>query len=485
VPVLRKLPGHPRRRGARAAALVTMSLMAGALVPVSAGIPLAGQAAAATSAAAGAAASCTPPAGAVTCAPATWTPRLPSSTSKTEQIRQLFKCGSLMYAVGSFSQIIGRDPKTGQFVTYARNNVFSFQDTRPYAVTSWNPNVNGQVNSIAVGGKNCSTAYLGGDFTQAHGRVVHDLAAVSTSTGAASASFASNANKDVETLLLVGSRLLTGGYFTQINGQNRKYYVALNSSTGAPESYLTLDISGNYQYAGAASNGTRVFNQQLGPSGNLLLAEGDFTKVGGRDRQQIFMLSLGKTSATVTSWTSDSFSQHCWKTLPFYIRAAAWGPGGTAIYTADTGYQPFNTTDTTFPRTGLCDAAARFPATQATVTPTWINYTGCDSLYSVAAGPSFVYFGGHERWADNPNGCDAAGSGAIPSAGMAGMTESSGTLLTAPGGSTGFYTRARGLGADAMMLTRDGLWIASDNYEGANSCGGVANLSGICYLQLP
>ena len=47
--------------------------------------------------------------------------------------------------------------------------------------------------------------------------------------------------------------------------------------------------------------------------------------------------------------------------------------------------------------------AAAFPATQATVAHLWINYTGCDSLYSTAADTSTAYFGGHERWVDNPN----------------------------------------------------------------------------------
>jgi hypothetical protein len=44
-------------------------------------------------------------------------------------------------------------------------------------------------------------------------------------------------------------------------------------------------------------------------------------------------------------------------------------------------------------------------------------------------------------------------------------------------------TRSRGIGADDLLLTRAGLWIASDNYQGSQMCGKVNGLSGICFLS--
>jgi hypothetical protein len=460
--------------------LAVIASAAGALSPAAAASPA--QAATATASA------CPRPSGAVSCTPAAWTPRLPVKTSRAEQIRQIVQCGSRMYAVGSFSQIIGRNPRTGKFVTYSRNNAFSFSASRPYAVTGWNPNVNGEVNSIAVGGRDCATAYLGGTFTKVHGATRDDLAAVGTSAGALRTGFRGDANSGVETLLLNDNRLLTGGYFTRINGSSAHYYVGLSPATGSPDRYLGLNISGNYQYTGAAANPTRVYNQQLSPSGKYLLAEGDFTSVGGQPRQQIFMLSLGFRRGRVTGWTSPQFAQHCWTTEPFYVRAAAWGPTGTAIYIADTGYQPLGNTQQL--RSGLCDAVARFPVTQTSVSDFWINYTGCDSLYSVAAGYGTVYIGGHERWADNYLGCDNAGSTAIPAPGLAGFVENTGAVLKGSGG-RGLYERSRGLGADDELLTKAGLWIASDNQTGltvhdkpytSQMCGGQNGHAGLCFL---
>jgi hypothetical protein len=142
---------------------------------------------------------------------------------------------------------------------------------------------------------------------------------------------------------------------------------------------------------------------------------------------------------------------------------------------ATTGYKPAGTPAGSAPRTGSCDAAIAYLSTQTRVSHKWINYTGCDSLYSTAADTSTAYFGGHERWSENPQGCDSAGPGAVSAPGMEGLSPATGVLTFNP-------TRGRGLRADDMLITSTGLWIASDNYEGTNQCGGVLGHAGICLL---
>jgi hypothetical protein len=406
--------------------------------------------------------------GPVSSTPAAGTPQL-ANTGSTEQVRQLAQCGGTMYAVGTFTSI------QRYTTTYARNNAFSFSATSPFKVTTWNPNVNGIVNSIAFS-PDCSQAYLGGIFTSVNGTTVKNIAEVSTSTGAVNTAFASSAGGQVSTLLVYGSHLLAGGYFTSINGSSANpYFTSLNTTTGKDDGFLNLNISGNYQFPGVSSNPTRVYNQQLSNGGTLDLVMGDFTSVGGQPRQQIFMLNLAGSTASVTPWTSDEFSQACATVEPFYVQAAAWSPDDSEIYIGTTGYHPYDQPTGGAPRTGLCDAAAAFPATQADVSHLWVNYTGCDSLYSAAADASTAYFGGHERWSSNPSGCDYAGSGAIAAPGMEGLDPRAGTLTFNP-------TRDRGLGADDMLVTSGGLWIASDNSDGSSYCGGVYGYAGICFL---
>lgn len=408
--------------------------------------------------------------------PASGTPQLhPNGT--TETVRQLVQCGTTMYAVGSFTQI--QQGASGP--VYTRNNVVSFRAASPFTVTSWAPNVNGQVNTIAFNGTDCSTAYIGGKFTTVNGNSATNIAAISTSTGALISGFAHSTNGQVETIASHNGHLLTGGYFTSINNSSaHKYMASLSPSTGRDDGFINLNISGNYQYCNsggtqcAASNGTRVYNQQISHGGTLDLVEGDFTSVGGVPRQQIFMLNLNGATAAVTGWTSSEFNEHCWFSEPFYLRAASWSPDDSTVYTATTGFHLFNWNGS-FPLTGLCDTAGAFPATQTTVSDKWLNFTGCDSLYATAADTTTAYFGGHERWSQNLNGCDSQGVGGISAPGLEGLSPASGLLTFNP-------TRSRGQGADDMLVTGAGLWIASDNFQNSVACGGVSGHAGICFL---
>jgi hypothetical protein len=364
--------------------------------------------------------------------------------------------------------------------------------TAPYTVTSWAPDVVGTgtsngssntVSSIAFSGGNCADAYIGGKFSSVNGTAAKNTAEIDTTTGNVVTSFAHSASGSVNTLLGVGGHILAGGYFTSVNGSNADPYLAsLNPVTGKDDGFVHLAISGNYQFPGVVSNATRVFNQVLSHSGTLDLVMGDFTSVGGQPRQQIFMLDVSGTQATVTPWTSAEFNGNCATVEPFYVQAAAWSPDDSSVYISTTGYHPNGQPVGQTPRTGLCDVAAAFPSTQTSVTHTWINYTGCDSMFAAAADAGAAYFGGHERWSDNPNDCDAQGPGAYSAPGMEGLQPSNGELYVNAANTAGYYSRSRGYGADDMLVTSAGLWIASDNEDKAQNCGGVAGHSGICLL---
>ena len=436
-----------------------------------------------------------PPAGVVSATPASNTPHLKATNDNPiQQIRQLVQCGGTMYAVGIFTSIIKGS------TTYTRNNIFSFSATAPYTVTSWAPNVVGSggstndpsdtLNTIAFANSNCADAYIGGKFTSVNGTTVQNLAEIDTTTGNVVAAFGSKASGAVQTILGVGNHLLVGGNFPGVNGDTADpYMVSLSPVTGKSDGFLHLNISGNYNYPGVATNSTRVFNQQLSHGGTLDLVEGDFTSVGGVQREQIFMLNVGGSTATVTGWTSPEFDgsnpnypYQCFTGEPFYIQAAAWSPDDSTVYLDTTGYHPNGYPIGQTPRTGLCDAAAAFPATQTSVLHEWVNYMGCDSLYAIAADSQAVYIAGHERFASNPNDCDALGPGGYNAPGMAGLDPVTGNLYVNADGSAGYYSRDRGVGADDMLLTSAGLWIASDNLDASQMCGGVQNLSGICFL---
>ncbi|MGB9377884.1 MAG: VCBS repeat-containing protein [Mycobacteriales bacterium] len=438
---------------------------------------------------AGAAVVAPPAIKAISSTPASWTPSLLPPAGPTaqdaSQIRQLVPCGNMMYAVGGFSQI-----KQGG-TTYTRNNAFSF-DASTGAVSDWDPNVNGKVNSIALSA-DCSTAYLGGVFGMVNvdrttPQNATNLAAVqgAGTTGDFVSTFGHTANGQVSALLTSGTHVLVGGYFTKINGSSRGYLASLNPLTGADDGYVNLNISGYYNFtdasgAVASSNTTRVYNFALSPDGSKVLVMGDFTSVGGLGRRQMFMLNLGVASATVNPWYSAEFDKNCDAVAPYWLQDASWSPDGSKIYIATTGIWPSTETDHNGKRTELCDAAAAFPATGTNVSHLWVNYTGCDSLFSTAADATTVFVGGHHRWLDNGNVCSNhatdtdPGPGGVNAPGMGALSPSNGRLSFNP-------TRGRGIGADDMVITGAGLWIASDNLQNTQSCAGVNGHAGICFL---
>jgi hypothetical protein len=405
-----------------------------------------------------------------------------------EVIRELVPCGKTMYAVGRFTSI-------QHGTIYTRNNIFSFSKTAPFNVTSWNPNVNGQVNAIAFNGSDCSHAYIGGSFTSINGTAVSNIAEISTSSGNVVSSFGHSANNSVWTMVYAKGHLLTGGDFHFINGSKNPFMASLSPSTGKDDGFVHLNISGDYSYCALGgkpctnSHHSQVYNQQLSHSGNLDLVEGRFTSVGGQPRQQIFMLNIGGAKATVTGWTSPEWDgsnktadpyYQCWPTMAFYVRTGAWSPNDSTVYLANTGFKPAQNPGPGA-RKGLCDSVSAWPAAQHSVTHNWINYSGCDSYYSVAADNAAVYAAGHPRWTNNSNACNTAGTGAFPDPGLQGFHPADGTVWKNSGG-TALYTMTRA-NAGYMLITGAGLWIGSSNRYTLNRCGNTkARHAGICFL---
>ncbi|HEY2574939.1 MAG TPA: hypothetical protein VGI74_01395 [Streptosporangiaceae bacterium] len=410
--------------------------------------------------------------GPVSATPAGGTPEL-TTPGNFEVIRQIVQCGSKMYAVGSFGSI------TQNGTAHVRHNIFSFSASPPYTMTSWTPYVWGRVNTIAFANGNCADAYIGGRFPKINNTPANNIAEISTATGHVIGGFAHSANGEVSTMAVHGSHMLTGGYFTSINGSPIKYYVSLNTNSGRSDGYVNFNISGIYKYPGSRISHTSIYNQQVSHGGSRVMVEGTFTSVGGHARQQIFQERLGPAGAGVTGWTSPDFSKHCDDLEPFYLRTAAWSPDDSTVYIGTTGGFPFGWNHT-YPLYGICDVAAAFSASEQSVNPEWINYTGCNSLYAAASDGSALYVAGHPIYSENPNGCKNEGSGAIHDPGLQGLNPGSGHVIFNDQ-HTAKYSMSRA-NADDMLLTSAGLWIASTNRFGMDTCGHLGHRAGICFL---
>jgi hypothetical protein len=440
-----------------------------------------------------------------------------SATSGTdgtiEQVRQIVQCGTTMYAGGTFTQV--RDVNSTTPVTVG--NAFAFSATTPHRLTAWNPNVNGTVNSVA-----CDTdgsILLAGQFTQVGTTPVTNLAKVDATTGAVDPAFKWTLNGTnspagmINHIEVVEGHLLVGGQFKVTSTTLPSYLASVNPLTGRYDSYALPAISGNYVYTGVKTNTTKIFNMTVrppvasDPNEYAILLTGVFTSVGGQHHEQVFRLNVpvgGLAPATLSAWSPADLYFHCSTVEPFYAQDTAWAPDGSKIYIASTGYKPYNGPNGKTVRTGPCDAAIAYnaePQQEIPVKPllvgganvgpqpggsgtrqlpntpnsVWTNYTGCDSLYSIGADASTVYVAGHERFIDNPNVCDQLGSGGRAQPGLGELSVSTGHSVPGP-------NRGRGLGADDVLVTQSGLWIASDNQANTDTCSGKHGHMGICYL---
>jgi PKD repeat protein len=107
----------------------------------------------------------------------------------------------------------------------------------------------------------------------------------------------------------------------------------------------------------------------------------------------------------------------------------------------------------------LCDTAARFEtyAVGTSLTPTWTDTSGGDSLWGIEITQAAVFVGGHQRWMNNPSGSDRAAQGAVPRPGLSALDPQTGVPLKwNPGRHT------RGEAAYEVFETDAGIWVMSD-----------------------
>ena len=351
------------------------------------------------------------------------------------------EANGMLYVGGSFTSVTaaaGTTP-TG---TFTRNHILAFNAATGSISTSFAPNVNGDVWAIVPSG---TSLYIGGSFSSVNGVARRGLAKIDATTGAVDTSFnAALTSGNVTEAALVSGRLIISGTFP-------KKILAVNPATGANTGYINVAVTGS-----VASNAgpVEVYRFAVNPAGTKLVGVGNFTTVGGATHYRAFMLDLGSTAASVSAWNYTPLQQMCAaSTLPDYMRDVDFSPDGSYFVFVSTGFVPLSG------QVGiaLCDAASRFETANLSPTrPTWINYTGGDTLHSVAVTDLAVYVQGHQRWLNNPQGRDNAGPGAVSRPGIGAINTTTGLALSWN------PTKDRGVGGKDLLVTARGLWVASD-----------------------
>jgi hypothetical protein len=370
----------------------------------------------------------------VSSVPATNTPNVLNGTVyATAQVGQDIVVG------GSFTQVANRGG-----TTYNLSNLFAFNAQTGLVDTNFEPNPDGTVYTLATapGG---TAVFAGGTFSNIAGQPLKRLAKLNLATGTPTAGFSATIQAtEVESLVVSGTRLYIGGSETKIDAAVRGRFGAVNTTTGAVDPNVTVSFT-------AKRAGTlRVAHMAVSPDGTKMVVVGTFTLANGLDRSQIAMLNLTNIPVSVANWETDDFKAACSTKFDTDLRGVDFSPDGSYFVVADTGGP--------FPGS-FCDSAQRWEsnATGTGLAPTWIDYTGGDSLTAVTVTGTAVYVGGHQRWMNNPYGSDAAAGGAVQRFGIAALDPVSGLPYAWNPGRD-----PRGTGAWALLPTAQGLYVGSN-----------------------
>jgi PKD repeat protein len=400
----------------------------------------------------------------VSAVPASFTPDVNNG-----DVLAVAQVGTQMILGGTFTSV---SPANTLGTTYPLVRLVSFNATTGVIDhTGFRPTVNGKVDTM-VAGPSPHEVYIGGAFTTVDGRHM-SIALLNTTTGAIVPSWKPSSIVKlgfVNAIVLSHGRLYVGGDFKTVGGAAHGGLVALRPTTGTVTPYIKFSVTGHHNFgtkcdpktATCAGGRTGVKSLDVNAAGTRLVAIGDFTAVAGLPRDQVVMIRLGASSATVDAgWATLDYTAECLsQAFDSYVRQVRFSPTGSYFVVVAAGGIGTNRDGTD----SSCDAAARFETnrTGSNLHPTWVDYTGEDSLWSVAITDTAVYVGGHARWMNNNLGQNAAGRGAIARPGVAALSPQNGLPFTWNPG-----RQPRGDGSRALLATSRGLWMGSDtNYVG-------------------
>ncbi len=195
--------------------------------------------------------------------------------------------GNTVYAGGSFTNARPAGAAPGTNLT-TRRNLLAYDITTGNLVTSFVPDLNGQVLSVAAS-PDGSRIYVAGDFTAANGQARRRVAAYSTATGALLGWNPSGPNSQARAVIATTDSVYVGGGFAGLgNGTLRNNLVAYRASDAA-----VLPWNPNADYT--------VWAMAVSGDGAWVVAGGSFRNVGGQAAYGLAKVDAS-SGALDTSW---------------------------------------------------------------------------------------------------------------------------------------------------------------------------------------
>lgn len=365
------------------------------------------------------------------------------------EVYALAKVGTTVVAGGSFTSA----RSWGSTTAVPRSRILAFDATNGQLVDGFAPVLNGTVYAL-VPGPAPNTVLAAGTFKRMDDKSVKRVIMIDVTNGKRITSFKAPAiNGRINSLAVQGNRVYVGGNFTKVAGVAHAGFASLDYTTGAYDPFVSVQASIRHNDSGSgAQSAVGVTELDVTPDGSRVVAVGNFKRVDGLSRDQVVVLDTSGAQAVVSpTWATSRFSPYCAKNaFDSWVRDVSFSPDGSFFVVTTTG-GPYAGT--------LCDSASRWEtyATGTSLEPTWVDWSGGDTLWGVEVTDNVVYIGGHMRWMNNINGRDSAGQGAVARPGIAALSVQNGLPLDwNPGRHT------RGEAAYVFLAADDGVYFGSD-----------------------
>ena len=362
--------------------------------------------------------------------------------------------GDTVYVGGTFTQI--HDPLDEDGII-DQPYLFAYSKSSGNIIREFDPQLSNSVLALETTGDASGGVFAGGLFGNLNGEFSRGRLAKIDINGDRVSGFSARPDAAVTSMVRLNDTLYIGGNFNSISSTPIELLAAIDTTSGAVSPDLNLDFGGLITTSSIdASEAVQgVDDIDITSDGSVMVIVGNFTTINNISRPRLALLELDG-QARVSTWNTDVFDVQCPARLfPVYIQGIDIAPDDSYLITGSNGFR----------RVGepACDTIARYEIddlTNTDVQPTWVNYTGGDSVFEVVATDHAVYAGGHFRWLNNDTSIDgrSAGPGSVERLGLAALDPLNGMTLL----NWRSDRNPRGVGVFAMISEDEGLYFGDD-----------------------
>ncbi len=357
--------------------------------------------------------------------------------------------GDTVFVGGTFTQI--HDPLSDEIID--QPYLFAYSKSSGDIIRDFDPILNNVVFALETTGDGAGV-FAGGVFNTINGESNRRGIVKLDDNGDRASGFGARADAVVKTLVRLDNTLYLGGSFSNISGTAVEHLAAIDTTTGAVDPNLNLDFDGRI-FTHVTPNAVQsVEDIDITSDGQLMVIIGNFQSIDGISRTRLAVIELDG-QATVSNWNTDVYDVQCpVLRLPQYIRGIDIAPDDSYFVVGSQGWR----------RVGepACDTTVRFDFKDLSDTdaqPTWVNYTGGDSVYEVVATEHAVYIGGHFEFVNNDlGGGNWRGPGGQPRRGLAALDPLNGLALL----DWRSDRNPRGVGVFALIAEPEGIYLGDD-----------------------